>query len=273
MGEKTHYLVSDFLKLLEQNEATAENIQKIKDWIAEEMRYEFESSKERDFTILDFSDQGGLSEHFYQENIDDQLEPTIQKVWNNLDHLVASPWIEKIQEMMNGSNIVYVENPKNPDFEAMKVETHTIPELKNISIMASPDFGVIFNGNKYLILDRKSGKEPQDLIWASDQIKVYALKLLLKKQKNTDLWSLDIEGYEIYLPSINSYGWKIEQKDLEEIVEKITQDTNFQKTFLVDKDAFKNQPLPSTIFSRTSHLKKCETCTFRKVCEDLKNFE
>lgn len=140
MGEKTHYLISDFLKLLETKEATPENIQKIKEGIAEEMRYEFEKSKEKDYSILDFNQPGGLSEHFYQENIDDQLEPTIQKVRNNLEKLIASPRIEKIQNTMNGSNIVYIENPKNPDFEAMKVETDSIPALKNISIMASPDF-------------------------------------------------------------------------------------------------------------------------------------
>lgn len=273
MGEKTHFLISDYLKLLQSWEATSENIQKIKEGLAEEMRYEFETSREKDYSQLDFNQQGGLSEHFYWENIDDQLEPTIQRVWNNLDQIIASPWIEKIQETINWSNIIYIENPKNPDFEAMKVEVWSIPNLKNISIMASPDFWVIFNENKYLILDWKSWKEPQDLIWISDQIKVYALKLLMKKHQKTELWNLEIEGYEIYLPNIHHHWWKLEQKDIDDIIEKIIQDTKFQKTFLVDQDAFKNQPLPSTTFSRTINKEKCETCTFRKVCQQLKDFE
>lgn len=54
MGEKTHYLVSDYLKLLENKEATDENIQKIKEGIAEEMRYEFETSKEKNYSELSF---------------------------------------------------------------------------------------------------------------------------------------------------------------------------------------------------------------------------
>lgn len=140
MGEKTHFLISDFLQLLQTGEATPENIQKIKDGLAEEMRYEFEASKAKDYETLNFDERGGLSEHFYQENIDDQLEPTIQRVWANLDALIASPWIAKLQATMNGSNIVYIENPKQPDFEAMKVETNTLPQLRELSIMASPDF-------------------------------------------------------------------------------------------------------------------------------------
>lgn len=273
MGEKTHYLISDYLKLLQSWEANDENIKKIKEGIAEEMRYEFETSKTKNYKELVFWGFWGLSEHFYGENIDHQLELTIQRVWNNLDNLISSPWIEKIQETMNGSNIIYIENPKNPNFEAMKVDIGEIPNLKGISIMASPDFGVIFSENKYLILDWKSGKEPQWTIDISHQLKVYALKLLMKKHKKPELWSTEIEAYEVYLPSTHQIWGKIQQNDIDEIIEKIIQDTNFQKTFLVNQDAFKNQPLSSTFFSRTHDEYKCETCTFRKVCKELKVFE
>ena len=98
MGEKTHLLISDYLKLLQAGEANAENIQKIKEGIAEEMRYEFELSKEKDYETLNFESWGGLSEHFYHENIDERLDPTIQRVFANLDALIFSPWIERIQE-------------------------------------------------------------------------------------------------------------------------------------------------------------------------------
>lgn len=273
MGEKTHLLISDYLKLLQAGEATAENIQKIKEGIAEEMRYEFELSKEKDYETLNFESWGGLSEHFYHENVDERLDPTIQRVFANLDALISSPWIERIQEWMRNSNAIYIENPKNPDFEAMKVEIDKIQDLKDISIMASPDFWIIFWGNRYLILDRKSGKEPQYPIDIADQIKVYALKLLLKKKKMPVLWDIMIEGYEIFLPSMHSYGGNIEQKDIDMVIEKIKQDTRFQSTFLVDQDPVKNKPLPSSSFSPTAESWKCETCTFRKVCHQLRALE
>lgn len=59
------------------------------------------------------------------------------------------------------------------------------------------------------------------------------------------------------------------QQDIDGILQKIIDDTVFQRSFLVDQDAFRNQPLPSHHFARTSQTKKCETCTFRKVCELL----
>lgn len=273
MGEKTHYLISDFLKLLEKNEATEENIQKIKEDIAESMRQEFAASKERDYSDMMWKKIEGLSEHFYEENIDDELEPTIQKVWDNLESLMHSPWKEKIEDIIKANYQVYIENPKNPDFESMKVETDTIPELQDISIMASPDFWVVFSNEKYLILDRKSGKEPWDRVEISDQVKIYTLKLILNTWEKAEIGKKEIEGYEVYLPSARQYGGKLKQKDIDEIIEKIVQDTNFQKTFLIDQDPIKNRPLPSNVFSRTTSAKKCERCTFRKVCENLKNFE
>ena len=54
MGEKTHFLISDYLKLLQSWEWTQENIQKIKEGIAEEMRYEFEYSKVKDYKNLNW---------------------------------------------------------------------------------------------------------------------------------------------------------------------------------------------------------------------------
>jgi len=47
----------------------------------------------------------------------------------------------------------------------------------------------------------------------------------------------------------------------------------YQKQFIVDGDIYKNEPLSHDHFPRTNSAKKCAGCTFRKVCEDLKNFE
>lgn len=82
-----------------------------------------------------------------------------------------------------------------------------------------------------------------------------------------------IEGYEIFLPSMHSYGGNIEQKDIDMVIEKIKQDVHFQSTFLVDQDPVKNKPLPSPSFSPTAESWKCETCTFRKVCHQLRALE
>lgn len=140
MGEKTHLLISDYLRLLKSNQLTPENLLKMKEGIAEEMRDEFLLSKQRDYSKFFFDGTGGLSEHYYGENMDDVLESTIVRVRENLDRLIASERIEKIRGFLDQGHSVYIENPSYPDFESMKVNIHKLSGLRDINIMASPDF-------------------------------------------------------------------------------------------------------------------------------------
>ena len=105
----------------------------------------------------------------------------------------------------------------------------------------------------------------------SEQLKIYALKMLLKS--NINIEDVDIEAYEVYLPSLHQIGGKIEKADIDHIIEKLKEDVEFQKQFLEDSDIIRNQPLSHDNFPRTNSAKKCATCTFRKVCEDLKALE
>jgi len=57
--------------------------------------------------------------------------------------------------------------------------------------MASPDFGVVFDENRYLIIDWKSGQEKLDGDDVSDQIKIYALKTLLKMRADVENVSIE----------------------------------------------------------------------------------
>jgi len=277
VGEKTHHLLSDYLKLLKQRPLSEGDIQILKDAVAQEMKTEFQLSKERDYTSYDRDQRFGLSEHYYGENpakdgagIDDKLDEVIGKVHHNLDVFVASDWNEKVQHYFKTAKTVFVESPRQKDFESMKLKLGSIPALKNINIMASPDFGVIFDEKKYLIIDWKSGQEKMD-DGVSDQLKIYALKLLLK-------WDIDIEnvemsGYEVYLPSLKQIGGKIEKSDIDDIIAKLQEDVEFQKQFLIDGDVVRNEPIAHTSFTRTKSEKKCASCTFRKVCGDLKEIE
>jgi len=235
------------------------------------MKTEFQISKTRDYTSYDRDHKFGLSEHYYGEDIDAKFEETIQKVLHNLEVFLQSEWLEKVQYYFNTAKTVYIENPRERDFDGMKVSLHSIPELKEVNVMAAPDFWVVFSDNKYLIIDRKTWQEKIDIDSVSDQLKIYALKLLLKSHHAID--AMDIEAYETYLPSMRQSGGKIEKIDIDHIIQKIKDDVEYQRQFLVDGDIVKNEALSSSNFSRTKSEKKCASCTFRKVCEDLKNFE
>lgn len=100
-----------------------------------------------------------MSEHYYGENIDDKLEDVIQKVIHNLDVFVQSDRHDKVQHYFKTASVSYVEKPRERDFDGMKVNLRALPELKDLNVMAAPDFGVIFSDNNYLIIDRKTGQE------------------------------------------------------------------------------------------------------------------
>lgn len=191
VGEKTHHLLSDYLNALKYGKTEPGDIQPFKDRIIEEMRNEFEASKHRDYSTYDRDNKFGLSEHYYGENVDDKLEEVIQKVLHNLDVFVQSDWHDKVQHYFKTAKMTYVEKPRQKDFENMKVNLRSILELKDLNVMAAPDFGVIFSDNTYLIIDRKTGQEKIDTDIISDQIKIYALKTLLKSR--TDLDNIEIE--------------------------------------------------------------------------------
>jgi hypothetical protein len=79
---------------------------------------------------------------------------------------------------------------------------------------------VSLSDTSYLILDWKSGKEDVLQNNISNQLRVYALKMLLKKGL-TSLEGMHIEAYEIYLKNMNAYGGVLTQNDITTIITKI----------------------------------------------------
>lgn len=147
VGEKSHYLLSDYLHELKKtreqgrNELSAQEIQALKNEIKREMEDEFAESAERDFKHEeDFFGKFGLSEHYYATMTDDMLPAAIQKVQENLDRFIASPRNEKMIEYFQNGQLVYIERPRTSDFEAMKIDLSHLPGLKDVVVMAAPDF-------------------------------------------------------------------------------------------------------------------------------------
>jgi hypothetical protein len=81
---------------------------------------------------------------------------------NNFDVFVASDRNEKVQHYFKTAKTVFVEKPREKDFESMKLNLSSIPELRAVNVMAAPDFGIVISDNKYLIIDWKTGQEKMD---------------------------------------------------------------------------------------------------------------
>ncbi|MCR5412588.1 MAG: hypothetical protein K6E76_06525 [Patescibacteria group bacterium] len=150
IGEKSHYLLSDYLHVFKNfyNERKLnpalreEQIQNLKNKMKVEMEEEFNYSKQLDFTDTEkfFERKIGLTEHYYGENIDDQLPLAIEKVCGNLDRFIQSTWNKKIESYFEDGEKVYIETPRETDFESMRVDLDKIDGFSNISVLAAPDF-------------------------------------------------------------------------------------------------------------------------------------
>lgn len=272
MWEMTHKTLSMYLFELKNHilDVWAKpDKDKIIEEISQNMEKTFNISKNNNYSeFIEF----GLSEHFYEKIDDNDLNTVVQKVVNNLNSFVESEYHNKIEQRFRKWHHIYIEDPHRPNFEMMKVNVQYVKWLEDVSILANPDFWIMFGDDTYLILDWKSGKEKLDNDWITDQLRVYALKVLLK-QKNTKLDNRKIEVYEVYLPSLTEKAWSIKQEDIDWIIEKIKEDIEFQKQFLFDQDTKKNEALNHSAFARTNSEKKCANCTFRNVCQKLKNIE
>lgn len=273
LGECLHDLMSDYLHLIKNNEKTIENIEKIKSSLLSKMDRDFQISRARDYSKYNSDVKFWLTEHYYKENIDDFFEKWKELILSEFDQFCQSELNAEIEKYFQEPwNTLFIE-PKEKNFESMKIEIDNIPDLMWMNIFAQPDFWIITKDKKYIIYDRKSGKIPEkapDSI--SDQLKVYAYKILQK------IWydkidDFEVEAYEIFLKWIVKFWWKITKQDLLDIEQKIIDDANIQKSLILNKNVSDNQPIESTYFQRTSDIFKCKNCTFYKVCEELKKYE
>lgn len=272
-GEKIHDLMSDYLNLVKEWNDSLEKINEIKQNLIGQMDQEYKISKDREYLNYDYNIKFWLTEHYYWNNIDELYETGKHKILESFEHFLESEFNLEIKKLFaDKSNTFFIE-PKEKDFDSMKIKIDNIPELIWIDVYAQPDFGIITANKEYLIYDRKSGKIPnKSTEHISDQLKVYAYKILQKIWiENID--NFNAKGFEIYLKTLDQFWWKIKKEDLQQIEQKIISDTKIQKELIIEKDVENNQPLASENFPRTTDLQKCSNCTFFKVCEELKKIE
>jgi len=272
-GERIHDLMSDYLHLLQNWTDTPENIKKIKNEMTSQMDIEYKISKNRDYSRYQPSLKFWLTDHYYQKDIDEIYTTWKHNLLESFDKFLESDFHDRIkQDFSEKSNRFFIE-PKEKDFESMKIEIDNIPELMWISVYAQPDFGIITKDWTYIIYDRKSGRTPtKPETEVSQQLHVYAYKILQKiwiEKINT----IKTKGFEFYIKSLSEFWWTINKSDLQNIEQKIIDDTKTQKTLIINWDVEENKPLPTKEFPRTTDIQKCSNCTFYKVCEALKQFE
>ena len=57
-----------------------------------------------------------------------------------MDRFIESKWNDKVQDYFTTAKYVYVEKPRVPNFDAMKVDISKLPGMESLSVLVSPDF-------------------------------------------------------------------------------------------------------------------------------------
>lgn len=271
LGQKTHEIISDYLRLLSQYAIQEHHIQQLIDETSNRMRSEFEKSEKKDYTKYDKNNPDGLKEHYFHENNSIDLEQGIQKITDNLRAFIASPLHTQIQWYFKAGHSYYIES-KERNFDIMKLYAPELTESEDTMIRAAPDFGIVMDEKNYIIYDRKTGNDAERIPGQiSDQLKMYAVKLLHKTNKTID--DITIHCYEVFLPSMQQYGGVITAQDIANITQTIQSDVQELKSLIQEGNGRKNIPLSSQSFTRTTSTAKCRECRLRKVCAKLKKRE
>lgn len=279
LGSKLHKLMSHYLHALKDDLTwPSEAIKKrLEQQFLKEVDEEYALSKNKDYSAYDKNNKFGLSEHFYGEDIDSLFEEKKQRVLENFRIFCESDFFANLRSEFSQASKIFVEDAK-PDFDKMIMTIDRIPELKGIQLWAQPDLWLIIPAQwdkkkTYIIYDWKSGRpraEASDYI--SDQLKVYAYKMLLNVGMD-HFENIDIYCYEVFFDGLSVFGGKIAWEDIYHIEQKMTLDVINQRQLLLHQNPFKNEPLPSQQFKKTSDEHKCESCRFRKVCTQLQHYE
>lgn len=285
MWELTHWFIWDYLRIYKRkylgkdfsiddyNSFIAENFEKLKNQLISDATIIFEDSKAKNYENYDKNDKFGLYEHYLKQDIDSLFNDKLTKLIWWLELMVKSDQFIEIIKQFDEDHKIFIED-KEPNFDKMKIKIDTIPELLWVTLWAQPDFWIIDKSwNNIVIYDWKTGKIPnRSSEEISDQIRVYSYKTLLNiwiENKN----NLNITGLEYYVNDNLLYWWKIQLNDFDKIEAKIIEDVNIMKTFLIDENIENNIPIYLEKFEKTDNQTKCDLCVFKKVCNDLSNYE
>jgi hypothetical protein len=272
LGEKTHHIIADYLRLLAKNiQIAEEELQNLQQAMTQTMEREFRLSQSKDYTSYDKLQKFGFKEHAYGENIDHMLSEGIAKVLGNLQAFRDSDIHDTIASYFTAQHKYYIE-PNQSDFDQMQISIDNEPRLRGVVLRAQPDFGIQGSDKHYYIYDRKSWIEkelPPTAI--TDQLKVYAYRLLHKS--NATIQDIYIHCHEVYLPSLHTIGGPVTQQDIDDIIETICDQVQEKKNYLVKQDPVANKPLPVSSFPRTTDISVCASCKFRRACAALKQLE
>lgn len=112
--------------------------------------------------------------------------------------------------------------------------------------------------NKWVIVDWKTGKETMD---DRHQLAIYAM--YISKKYHVPLDQIEIRNE--YLLTGECRTHEMRESDLMDVYNIMKLSLVEMGKYVVDEE--ENKPVELSFFSKTEHIKKCDHCNFRQICE------
>jgi hypothetical protein len=93
------------------------------------MDQEYKISKDREYLNYDYNIKFGLTEHYYGSNIDELYQTGKKKLLESFDQFIHSDLNHQIKKLFADKNNTFFIEPKEKDFDSMKIQIDNIPEL------------------------------------------------------------------------------------------------------------------------------------------------
>lgn len=187
----------------------------------------------------------GLVEHEYKYLISkDEWDELFKTAENCITHFYNSDTLKEIKKE-NIDKWLFLEDFLSFNFEGTKV-------------FLSIDFAIRNGDNQIVLYDWKTGKERD--VEMDVQLACYALYVIQKWNLDPD--KLIIKKYNVALDKDDEF--KITAETIEDIKEYMRKSIEDMKNVLKDKE---NNVAEEEDFPKTTNIKNCLRCNFKKVCD------
>ena len=211
--------------------------------LRKKLEEDFEESKSGIYH--QFPKKCGLVEHEYNNSISpNEWEELYKKAEKCIMNFYNSDILNDIKNV-DINNWIFLEDFLSFDFEGTKV-------------YLCIDFAIKNDENKIILYDWKTGKERY--VEMDIQLACYALYVMEKFNLKPE--EIIVKKYNVSLDKEDQFN--IDQKTIEEIKIYMRKSIDKMKNILVDK---KNNIADEKNFPKTSNIRNCLGCNFKKVCE------
>lgn len=213
------------------------------------MREDWRFSAERQFwTARGRKGFTGLVEHEYREDV---AAAAWKALWLQIQAslrwwFLESRWPVLARELEPKQWLTVDEK----DFEK------TVILVDGVRVFAVPDFAYIEGDETVTVVDWKTGRAPG----TSDQLVVYALFI----EDKFGIPAESVRGRFVYLQDGTERPVRIGPTDLQALKERMFKSVCDMRELLVDVE--RNVPRDENAFPKTSDLKTCARCSFRRLC-------